>query len=71
MDGNVTGSDYNASSIPPILTVPPGMTEQCFNMQLVDDNVSEPNETVFIGMWFSSGTVSNSPAQVTIEDDDG
>ena len=68
---NHTGSDYNASSIPATLAFPPGSTEQCFNVKVIDDDVNEPSETFTITVRRQGGVGVATTTQVTIEDGDG
>ena len=68
---NTTGSDYNASSIPATLTFPPGSTEQCIDVKVVDDDIDEPSETFTITVRRQGGVGGAETTQVTIEDGDG
>ena len=52
-------------------TFAPGMTEQCSNVTLIDDLVSEPNETFDLITSLTSDIFHTTYVTAVIVDDDG
>jgi N-acetylneuraminic acid mutarotase len=66
----IAGSDYTAVS--GTLTFTPGVTNQTFNVPIIDDSLFEDSETFLVGLTGASNATIGSPgsAQVTIVDND-
>ena len=65
------GNDYNASSIPSTIVIPSGLMEGCFDVDIIDDNVNEPQEDFEISARLQGSVIPDAMTAVTIIDDDG
>ena len=63
-------TDYDPASIPQALTFSPGDTEECFDVEIVNDTVNEPTETFTISGRPEGSSDPPASTTVTIEDDD-
>ena len=63
--------DYNASSIPQTVTFAPGVSKQCFDVEILDDNIVEGSEMFTISVVLQGSLETPTDAHITIEDDDG
>ena len=66
-----TGGDYDASDIPATLTFDAGSTEECFDVDIINDTVNEFNEEFTITVRPEGSSDLPASTTVTIEDDDG
>lgn len=69
-DGTATASDYQAIST--TITIPPGQTSGMQTMNIINDALTEPDETFTVTATITSGNTANSSVTktVTIGDDD-
>ena len=66
-----TGADYDAASIPQTLTFAPGTTEQCFDVEVINDTINELTETFTVSGRPEGSSGPPASTIITIEDDDG
>ena len=66
-----SGDDYIASSIPSTIVITAGDMEECFIVDIVDDEVYEVPELFQITARFQDSTTPDATVGVTINDDDG
>ena len=59
------------SSIRDSIVISAGMTEGCFDMELVDDNIHEPREDFQITARLPGSTTPDAITTVFIDDDEG
>ena len=62
------GTDYE--SLPGSITIPAGETTAYLDVDVMDDAIYDPNETLTVSLQSSGYYVSSSPATYTIEDDE-
>ena len=63
--------DYDASTIPSTIVIPAGMSEGCFDMDIIDDDVNEPQQSFQLTASIQGSTTPQATTTVAITDDDG
>ena len=65
------GSDYNESSIPSSVVIPSGVTDGCFDVDIIDNDENEPQENFQITAKLPGSTAADATTNVFITDNDG